>query len=121
MNNSEQIENEPSPADMLLAYMRDMNAWETQWFERLNHRLQSDTPELPAFWKQVNMELEGICSRYLTLKKRSPGHGGSLGSPPAYDPDTEEVIEMVYESPGRAVIYTERQIGALFRYRHVAL
>jgi len=64
--------------------------------------------------------LKAILAEYCTPRPRPQSEMLSWGTP-EYDPKTEQLVKLVYESPRRAVVYTRQTSGFESERRFVVL
>ena len=103
------------PAEVVKRFIADMHDWELRTASL--HR--AATPDQYAeTWSASNRSLAEVFACWCTPKERKYGRLGSFQSPPEYQPNAEDVLETVLESPRRACVYTLRRttFGGKFRY-----
>lgn len=102
----------PSPVQVLRAFMTAMNEWERNSYQEFEKVRNGDGDWISE--RQHRLQgINEIFAQYCTPKDRPLGRQGSFGHPPEYDPETEQVLEIVEESKRRVVIYTQE--GTRFR------
>jgi len=96
------------PTAVLRAFMAEMNAWERRARAAVDayQGTKEGVPKMRPFWT----ELAGIFDRYCIPQgdRRGPGQYRSVGMAPTYDPEGEEVLEVVPRPRGRIKISTRR-------------
>ena len=105
---------EMTPQEVLLAFWAAMNKWERRV-------IREDEKSGDVDRKSVIKERDEIIDEYCTPKRRVGSKGLSFGFPPKFDPKTEEILEIVDESPTRVVIYTQEHAGFENKRRFVML
>jgi hypothetical protein len=105
-----------APMEVLTAFWVAMCEWERRAFRTLKtaDRTALDVARLQA-------ERAMIVSEFCTPKRRAYSEPLSCGDPTMYDPDTEEVLEAVSDSPRRIVIHTLQRTGFKDRRKYILL
>jgi hypothetical protein len=83
-----------------------MHKWETESWEHMR-RTRNDA-QSNSYHSIVLQRMDDIFRKFCTAKDRPYGRQGSFQHPPEYDPSTEEILEVVEESPRRVVIKTKQ-------------
>jgi hypothetical protein len=104
------------PVDVLRAFWTAMCEWERRAF-----RFSQMTPLTRENVAPLANERAAIVAEYCTPKKRVNSEPFSCGDPPQYDPDNEDVLEVVAEGPRRVVVHTQQRAGFQDRRKYVVL
>jgi NTF2 fold immunity protein len=105
---------EMTPEAVLRAFFAAMCKWERHAFKEAE---KTEEPDDAALLEGRNK----IVTEYCTAKRRVYSEPLSYGDPPEYDPRTEDVIEVVEESPSRVVIFTKQREGFKNKRRFVLM
>jgi hypothetical protein len=97
------------PREVLLSFIKAMHDWENEAWEASRRARNEADPA--AYIAHVQQRMNDIFTEYCTAKKRSYGRLGSFQHPPEYDPGTEQILQVVEESPRRVLIHTQQQTG----------
>src|SRR5690242_15468809 len=103
---NEQSDGITSPVQILYEFMATMNQWECEAYQESQQILREGGSWATKGQKDL-ARMNQIFDQYCTAKKRSYGRQGSFRHPPEYDPETEQVLEVVEESKRRVVIFTQ--------------
>lgn len=106
-----------SPAEVVVAFINAMNAWEISCYERARKVRGTDSSE--SEWAKFHIELLSIHALYLTLRKRVYAEQVSFQKPPGYDASKESVISCTIEGKV-ALVQTMRVItlgSGQFQYK----
>src|SRR5438105_2766503 len=85
-----------TPAVVLRAFFSAMCLWERKAFKASEGPRELSDAVLRKTRK-------AIVSEYCTPRRRVYSEPLAYGDPPEYDPDTEEILEAIEESPSRVV------------------
>lgn len=104
---------------VLQQFMTEMMCWEEKCFLEIR---QSDfsAADLRSKTKKHEKLLKTIFKNYCTLRKRKENHIGAYGSPTTYNPKLEKVINVVFETKNKAIVFTEKEWGIKFN-RYILL
>lgn len=117
---NEQSDELASPLQTLYKFMAAMNQWEREAHQESQRILREGGSW--AIKNQKDLEaMHKIFAQYCTPKDRPLGRQGSFSHPPEYDPETEQVLEIVEESKRRVVIFTQEGSGFQHKNRYVLL
>ncbi|MEG1038564.1 MAG: NTF2 fold immunity protein [Pseudomonas sp.] len=101
MSNIKSLEGVP---DVLVGFMREMNSWETEFFDLRKKALGQggDDPELKNNYAK---KLEFILDKYAVKDKSNYGRLIDVGciNPATYDPETDEVKVLVSDDKNLTV------------------
>jgi hypothetical protein len=104
-----------SPADLVAAFIADMNAWEL--LAKARERAAREEPEPWAFLAEVRAKVANTAVRWCT-SEFATSLGDSYGSPPSDDPAAEHV-RSTEAGRLRATVETEREAPfSAGRYRY---
>jgi hypothetical protein len=108
------------PVDVLIQFMNEMNQWEKQcWIDY--KKALSNNDDIILKQKRDLARMNEIFAKYCTTKKRVKNLVGVFSFPPEYDPDNETILETVFESSSRVVIYTQHNVGFRLHFKYVLL
>jgi hypothetical protein len=108
-----------TPRDVLIDFITAMHKWETESWERMRRTRHDANPF--SYQSGVLQRMNDIFARFCTTKDRPYGRKGSFSHPPEYDPTTEQILEIVEESPRRVSIQTQQRTGFRNRCQYVLL
>lgn len=109
-----------SPIQVLQAFMTAMHEWERNSYQEFEKVRNGDGDWISE--RQHRLQgINEIFAQYCTPKDRPLGRQGSFSHPPEYDPETEQVLEIVEESKRRVVIFTQEGSGFRHKNRYVLL
>lgn len=98
--------------ETLLAFMKEMNAWENDFFDKRKQVLSNglDDPELK---NKFAKKLEGVLNKYVAKDKTNYGRLVDLGcaKPATYDSDADE-IEVLEEGDASLTVQLKQVKGA---------
>lgn len=109
-----------SAVSTLAQFITEMNLWEVQCSNELK-KIDLATADLKTKLSKDIESMDKIFSKYCTSRKRTSNHAGVYSDPPEYDPNTEKITEVVFESKKKAVIYTRKEAGLKFTFRYTLL
>jgi hypothetical protein len=123
------------PVQVLKAFMTEMNQWEQDAcqsspffrnspFYRDEYSKGGTLPqnlEWEVRRQAISRDLNEIFVKYCSPRKRPYGRQGSFGYPPEYDPNTEEILEIVEESSRRVIIFTQQHSKFRRKCRYVLI
>jgi hypothetical protein len=104
------------PEDVLRAFWTAMCAWERRAWQSFKTARQVDL-NVAA----LSAERAAIIGEHCTPKPRVYSGPLSCGDPPQYDPDTEDVLEVVQETARRVAIHTQQRVGFKNRRKFIML
>jgi len=108
------------PVDVLIQFMNEMNQWEKQcWIDY--EKALANHEGIILKQKRDLARMNEIFAKYCTNKKRVKNLVGVFSFPPEYDPHNETILETVFESNSRAVIYTQHKVGFCLHFKYVIL
>lgn len=101
-----------SPADILRAFMTDMNKWESSYHDAF---MKDHSIDKSPFRDELN----DIFEKWCTLKKRKTGRQISLKVvfPPDYDPENDEIMDVSLVK-NKASIFVQKHTGFKNKYRY---
>lgn len=110
---------EAGPANVVRAFILDMNAWEIE--ANAARRRARDTPQPDSYQGAIQASVAEIFRRRCTDRVRGQGRvlNPSFQRPPEYDPRTETVQSETIDGPSRATVETRRDAilgGGRYRY-----
>jgi NTF2 fold immunity protein len=107
------------PVQVLTAFISEMNRWElTSW--RMSREARG-TADPSSYQKPVAEEKARIFTKYCAPKHLKFANIGGFSRPPTYDPQSEQILEVVTEKPGRVSIYTLRTSALRGKRQYVLL
>ena len=107
-----------TPRDVLVAFFTEMCEWERAVVQADKAARRSHQDIDCDLWRQRR---KAIVTRYCTARKRAYSEPLAYGEPPQYDPATEDVTEVVQETPRRVVAYTQQRAGWKCKRRFVVV
>lgn len=105
--------------DVLRAFWAAMYKWERRAWRLCRPSKATGAAVLDT--TPLETERAAIVTKFCTPKRRAYSEGFSCGDPTKYDPTTEDVLEVVAESPRRVVVHTQQRAGSEDRRRYVLL
>jgi hypothetical protein len=108
-----------TPEVVLRGFITAMNRWERESWAASKAARNTDNPA--SYWTLVIEHMNAIFAQFCTRRERPYGRQGSFRHPPEYDPDTEQILEVVEESARRVHIITQQQTGFKTKCRYVLL
>lgn len=109
---------EMTAREVLMAFLTEMCAWERAACKADQTARRGHQNIDPEIWAA---QRDAITGKYCTPKKRVYSGPLSFGEPPQYDPETEDITEIVEESPRRMVFLTQQRAGFKNKRRFVVL
>jgi hypothetical protein len=94
------------PLAVLKGFISEMNRWERDaWRLSREARATSD----PASWQAPVAEHKArIFAKYCSPRHHKFSDVGGFSKPPTYDPETEQLLEVTPEGPGRVTVFTQQ-------------
>jgi hypothetical protein len=103
-----------TPLEVLRAFWLAMCYWEKRaWSQSQAARHSGFDP------RPLQAERATIITQFCTSKTRKQSEPFSCGVPTIYDPETEDVLEVIEESDRKVVIHTQQHSGFRERRRYV--
>ncbi len=94
------------PLKVLTSFILEMNRWELNSWRM--HRDARGSADPLSYQQPVAEEKARIYSKYCVPRHLKYANTGGYSKPPTYDPETEKILEVVTERPGRVSIYTQQ-------------
>ncbi|MGL6076416.1 MAG: NTF2 fold immunity protein [Fimbriiglobus sp.] len=105
-----------SPLEMLRAFWTAMCEWEKRAWSTSQAARHVGFDPAPLLAERAM-----ILAQFCTPKPRKQSEPFSCGVPTMYDPDIEDVLEVIEESARRVVVHTQQRAGFGERRRYVIL
>lgn len=101
---------------VLKQFMAEMQQWEQHCLKKLQRSKFSHSDMLAENQKDLDAMNE-IFAKYCTPKKRIENHVGAYGDPTEYNPEIEKIVDTVFETKSKIIIYTEKEFGTCIRFK----
>lgn len=119
-NHEQESSSFTEPIRILREFIAAMNQWERQCWQEYC-QIRAEGGDLTMYQENVLQGMRIIFNAYCTPRERPYGRYGSYQHPPEYDPETEQILDVVEESKNRVVITTQVGIGIRHTLRYVLL
>ena len=105
---------------LFINFASAMNKWES-WCSSEHEKVKLKNGDWLEFQNKVLEGQEKIFAQFCTKKERKYGRLGSFQIPPEYDAELEKILDVVRESPSRAIILTQQTSGFKNQCKYVLL
>ena len=102
---------------VLKGFFSEMHDWELFCAKTDDEIENDDSIDEDAADEEKERRVNEIFARYCTPKERKQGRLGMYQRPPAYD-ESEEILEIEYPNPKKAVATTEAKTGMRDKNRY---